>query len=339
MASRQEPQCETLTVLRARGRRLAKLITADGTVVAYDAPKIFDLHEHPVTDVGQLEEALCELLARPDLAIVRGAVAVPTRTRGVRRLVHRCPETGDEPTLVERARRWLALDVDGLPLPAGLDARDLAGCGAYARDILPPAFHLSPLLVVASASHGIKPGARLRLWAWLDRALTGAEVSRWLRDTPVDHAVFRPAQLIYTAGPVFVDGVSDPLSTRLITLPGAVPQVPVPPPEALAPKPARYSSPLPKPSAPAASRYALSALISASARVAGAAVNSRHYTMVSEARGLARLVNAGLLAESDVRRALGRAAERCGKAATEADAVVTWALAHASNAAIPEGVA
>ena len=329
---------DTITCLRARGRRLAKLIAADGTVVPYDAAKTFDLHEHPVSDLGQLEEALRELLARPDLAVVRGGVADPTRTKGVRRLVHRCPETGDEPTLVEHARRWLALDVDGLPLPAGLDARDLASCGAYARELLSPAFHHSPLVVVASASHGIKPGARLRLWAWLDRPLTGAEVSRWLRDTPVDHAVFRPAQLIYTAGPVFGDGGIDRLPTRLTMLPGTIPHVPVPLYTA-SPQPTRRSAPLPKPGAPTASRYALSALISASAKVAGASVNTRHYTMVSEARGLARLVNAGLLTAGDVRRALGRAAECCGKTAAEADAVVTWALAHASVAVIPEGIA
>ena len=65
---------DTITCLRARGRRLAKLIAADGTVVPYDAAKTFDLHEHPVSDLGQLEEALRELLARPDLALADDAV-------------------------------------------------------------------------------------------------------------------------------------------------------------------------------------------------------------------------------------------------------------------------
>lgn len=329
---------ERLTVLRARGRRLAKSIMVDGTVVPYDAAKTFDLLDHSVPDLDVLAEMLTYLLTRPDLAVVRAAIADPSRTRCVRRLVHHCPASGDEPTLREQPRRWLALDLDGLPLPTGLDPCDLAECGTYARGLLPPAFHDTRCVVGASASHAIKPGARLRVWVWLARALTGAEVSRWLTNAPVDHAVFRPAQLIYTAAPVFACGVVDPMSVRLIKLPGNAAEVSVPPPDALASHSARTTKRLPHPTEPGASRYALSALTSATTRVAGAAVNSRHYTMVSEARGLARLVNVGLLAERDMRRALAGAAERCGKTAAEAEAVVTWALNHPSGASLPEGL-
>ena len=329
---------EVLTVLRARGRRLAKLIRADGTVVPYDAAKTFDLLDHSVPDLDVLAETLTDFLARPDLAVVRAAIADPSRTRCVRRLVHRCPATGDEPTLREQPRRWLALDLDGLPLPIGLDPRDLAACGTYARSLLPLAFHDARCIVAASASHVIKSGTRLRVWAWLARALTGAEVSRWLADAPVDHAVFRPAQLIYTAAPVFACGAVDPLPVRLTKLPGNIAEVSVPPPDAFASHRPRITKRLPHPTEPGASQYALSALTSATARVAGAAVNSRHYTMVSEARGLARLVTVGLLAERDMRRALAGAAERCGKTAAEAEAVVTWALNHPSGASLPEGL-
>ena len=71
--------------------------------------------------------------------------------------------------------------------------------------------------------------------------------------------------------------------------------------------------------------------------MAGAAVNSRHYTMVAEARRLARFVDAGLLTSGDVRAALGRAAERCGKQDVEAHKVVDWAMLHPSGAPLPEG--
>ena len=59
--------------------------------------------------------------------------------------------------------------------------------------------------------------------------------------------------------------------------------------------------------------------------------------MLSEARNLARFVNAGLLSPTDLKGALGGAAELCGKTRHEAEAVVAWALAHASDAALPEG--
>lgn len=330
---------ESLTVLRARGRRLAKLVHPGGVVDGYDATRTFDLAAVDVPDLDALRALLGKLLPNRDCAVVRGAILDPRRTRGVRRLVHRDPETGDPPTLRECARRWLALDLDGLPLPPDLDARDLAGCGAHARTTLPLAFQSARMIVQASGSHGVKPGARLRLWAWLERSLTGPEVARWLRDAPVDPAVFRPAQLIYTAAPAFAPGIIDPLPRRLALLPGECREVPVPSPEKLAPPPPRPVHPLPRPTAPGASAYALAALTAGVARVASAAVNSRHYTMVAEARSLARFVDAGLLTASDVRRALGGAAERCGKTKEEAHSVVDWAMLHPSGAVLPEGVA
>jgi glycerol-3-phosphate O-acyltransferase len=60
--------------------------------------------------------------------------------------------------------------------------------------------------------------------------------------------------------------------------------------------------------------------------------------MLREARGLARFVKAGLLAESAIRSAIAGAAEQAGKSVDEADAVITWALDHPSAATLPAGV-
>ena len=329
---------ECVTVLRACGRRLAKLVRPGGEVDGYDAARTFDMTERPAPNLGALGTLLRELQAQPDCAIVRGAVADPARAHGVRRLVHPCPQTGEAPTLREQARWWLALDMDGVPLPAGLDARDLAGCGQHARLLLPHAFHTIRALVAASASHGIKPGMRLRLWFWCSRPLSGGELARWLRTALVDASVFRPAQLIYTAAPVFAPGAADSLPMRLLALDGAREAVAVPSPAALAPPPPRPAAPLPSAGAVGAGAYAASMLARETARVSGAAVNSRHYAMVAAARSLARLVDRGLLAAHDVRAALGGAAERCGKTRDEAEAVVAWALSHPSPAPLPAGV-
>jgi hypothetical protein len=42
---------DTLTGIRARNRRLAKLVHIDGTVEGYDRARIFDLTEHYVADL------------------------------------------------------------------------------------------------------------------------------------------------------------------------------------------------------------------------------------------------------------------------------------------------
>ena len=313
----------TMTVLHAPGRRLAKRIRQSGTVDAYEGAKHFDIAEWPVSGLNELTDALAWLLPCPAYAVVRGAVANPARAAGVRRLVHPCPHTGEAPTLREAPRCWLALDVDSLPLPPGGDVRDVAGCAAHAREHLPAAFHDARCVAVASGSHGIKPGLRLRLWFWLHRPLTGPDCRRWLRGFPVDPALFSPAQLTYTAAPVFEVGALDPVPHRMALLPGTRAEVAPPSAGALALPPPR---PLPRPDAADAGPYALAALAGAVSRVASAPERTRHPSLLREAQRLARLVQAGLLGAGAVRRALARAAQDCGLPDAEAASVLDWAL-------------
>jgi hypothetical protein len=135
--------------------------------------------------------------------------------------------TGDRPTLVESSRRWLALDIDRLMLPPELAATDLSGCGELAIAALPNPFSPASVIVQATAGHLIKPGARLRLWFWLSRPVTQSELKLWLRSAPVDVAVFRPAQLIFTAAPVFANDAVDPMPCRTISIVQSQPVVAV----------------------------------------------------------------------------------------------------------------
>src|SRR3954451_34221 len=99
---------DSVTIIRARyGRRLAKLIWADGTIADYDSAYRYDLIERSVCDLNAMATLLHRLISRPDCAVVRGAVADPARTIGVRRLAFRDDKTGDEPTLTDVPRMWL----------------------------------------------------------------------------------------------------------------------------------------------------------------------------------------------------------------------------------------
>jgi hypothetical protein len=318
---------DNITILQSRGRRLAKLIGRDGCIVDYDSARLFDLAAVKVSGLDALESLLRRLARRSDYCIVRGAIADPLRTRKVRRLLHRDPQTGDGPTLCDEPRRWLALDVDALPRPEATAPSDLVACARIAIEALPAAFRSARCIAQATASHGLKPGMRLRLWVWLSRAVTGAELRRWLRTAPVDHAVFSPAQIIYTAAPVFAAGAVDPLSERLALLSGARDAVPVPAAAVLAP---------PKPTMPPAAavggRYGFAALAAATARVARAPDGQRHPTLLGEARGLARLVSRRLLTEQTVTAALVGAAAMAGLPAAEATATIAWALARTRSA-------
>jgi hypothetical protein len=332
------PAAETITVLRVRGRRLAKLIRADGTISDYDAGYRFDLIACPVADLDALHRLLDRLLHRPDCAVVRGVPIDPERCTGVRRLAHADPSTGDQPTLRDVPHQWAALDLDAVERPGSVPAADLPACADCAVRRLPDAFHGVRGIIQASGSHGIKPGVRLRLWYWLSRPTTGSELTRWLRLAPVDPSVFRTVQVIYTAAPVFALGSSDHLRQRMVTLPGDA-VVPVPPPAALAPPPPRPPAPMPKTTDAGAGSYALNALTNAASRVQGAGVGKRHDTILREARSLARLISGGLLTRSDVIKTLRDAGVNAGKPEGEIDSVIEWAIDHPSGTALPEDVA
>lgn len=322
-----------MTLATARGRRLCKTRHAGGRVEDYDAARTLDLATVQAHDLAALEALLHDLAGRRDTCVLRGAVREVTRARAVRRLLHPDPKTGDAPTLAEAPRGWLALDLDGLPLPAGADPRDLHLCGDLARAALPVAFHAAACIVGATAGHGFKEGARLRLWFLLARALSGAECKRWLRAAPVDLSVFGAAQPIYTAAPLFV-GMADPLPLRLVTLDGAARVLP-PSPAALAP-PARRTPRAPAPvvpNGPGAGCYAARALARAYAAVATAPLNARHRTAVAEGWGLSALVSRGLLSADDVARALDGALQDAGKAAGEGEKIAAWAVAQRAGGA------
>jgi hypothetical protein len=189
----------------------------------------------------------------------------------------------------------------------------------------------------ASGSHGIKPGCRLRLWYWLDRPATDTKLKRWLRATPADLSVFRTVQPIYTAAPVFQCRVRDHLPVRLAILPDAE-LVAVPAPEALKPPPPRPPAPLPQPGDTRAARYASAALRNATSRIHAAGIGRRHGRILQEARGLARFIAAGLLTARTVSDALIGAGCAAGKPEDEIAAVIEWAIAHPSVAALPETV-
>jgi hypothetical protein len=219
---------DEITILQARRRRLAKAINADGTIEPWEGAKTFDFFVKPIADLAALEVLLRGLAEQGTRCVVRAAPADPTRLTGVRRGLLPDPETGQGPALHEVPRRWLAIDVDHIPRPNWVEVSDLVACACVAIRKLPSEFHKAAFVMQATASHGLKPGIRSRLWCWLDRPVSGGELKYWFRNSPVDHSLFIANQAIYTANPVFYWGAVDPLPVRIAVIPGH-PEVPVPP--------------------------------------------------------------------------------------------------------------
>jgi hypothetical protein len=309
----------------------------DGTCRDYDSPYRFDATAVPVSGLLDLLELLRQILPLHDRCVVRGELLAGAKASGIRRLVYTDKKTGDAPTLQDVPRRWLAVDWDGICRPDDVEAADLERCGDIALDTMPRVFQRTSCIVQASANHGIKPGCRLRGWFWCDRALTGREIMRWLAGTPCDPSVWRPAQPIYTAAPVFAPGRTEHLRSRLTLFPGED-WLNCPSAEDLADPPAKPQTP---PERIARGRHANAYVDAALADAANAIIDAgegkRHDKVIAESRNLARLVAAGLLSEKDLTEVVTRAAERAGKVdAEEIASCIAWGIANPSKAKLPE---
>ena len=88
----------------------------------------------------------------------------------------------------------------------------------------------------ATAGHALKPGIRIRLWAWLSRLVTGLEVQYCFAVLRLTNRSSAPGRSsIRRRGRSFCRRL-DPLPARLDVIPGCG-EVAVPPPERLKPPP------------------------------------------------------------------------------------------------------
>lgn len=215
-----------LTVLTTKGPLATKRITAvqggSPKIENYGKAQRFSFDEWPVSGFDELAAALKALQDRPRSFVVRGKpIDGIDRQNAPRRLRPR----GDQPaTLLPQARRWLALDMDSVPCPTGIDPIfEPDRVVEYVLELLPEEFHGCSVFWAFTSGHGIKSGIRIRLFYWLDRPLEDEELKIWLApliaEKLVDGAIYNPAQPTYTAAPVFV-GMPDPVPYRCGTWTG-----------------------------------------------------------------------------------------------------------------------
>lgn len=244
--ARPQPQTpdmtvDTLTELRAlHGHLLVKRIRPGiqpGTldVQAYDKAGEFSVVEHSVTCLVELYAVLQTLQAARHSCIVMDRL----RDRSTARRTRRKKEFFEDVP-----HRYLPIDLDGIELPPDLDWRvEPEAAVLYAISTLLPPFQGVACVWQFTASHGIKPGLRLRLWFWLDRPTRRDEIKIWLceqapvlgvprkswvRATRADPALYNSVQPIYTASPIFEGGAVNPVPRRSGFLAGPREMVSVP---------------------------------------------------------------------------------------------------------------
>jgi hypothetical protein len=188
--------------------------------------------ERPVSCLADLAAVLREVASDPKRCVIRGGlrdgfVEAALQPEGVRRRLYSRP--GEPAAFEERARRWVACDLDSFDLPGFVDpVLDVDHVIDAALEQLPPAFADASFYWQLTSGHGIKPGGRVRLWFWLSRPTTNRELKIWLGGAKVDVAVFAAVQPIYTAAPLLPPGLIDFLPSRAGLRAGGCDDVEVP---------------------------------------------------------------------------------------------------------------
>lgn len=211
-------------------------------LVREDAPYIraWSMASEPVGSFDDLNEVIETLERNPRAIVVTGEPkAGVDRSCALRRSRERKTKTEDggwtyeSATLDDAPRRWLAIDLDDLPIAID-PAVDPEGCVEAAILLLGPEFQPARCRWTFTAGSGMSqdrgvwtrdPSAkpRLRLWFWLASPLSSNEKRAWARSwgKPLDPSLYNAAQPHYTAFPLFCHAADDPLPNRSGVRPGA----------------------------------------------------------------------------------------------------------------------
>lgn len=139
--------------------------------------------------------------------IIRGFPLEKSGSGGkVRRLVRQCQRTGDPPTFASAPAglHWICVDVDGVPTDRD-PATDPDGYAESARRVLPAELASGRCFYQLSASAGVKPGARVHLWYWLERRALDDALRTWANGVEhIDASLFGAVQPHYVAAPLFI---------------------------------------------------------------------------------------------------------------------------------------
>jgi hypothetical protein len=212
------------TVVRTTdGAVLAKRIKRDpagGFVITeFDNATWFMLRAASEPDLRSFGRLLCHVARDPRMAIVRGSV-LPHVQPG-KAYLRRARRDDGTNSLTDCARAWVAVDMDDVPLPAGLDLKNSAAVVLHLQTLLPPELRGVDCLLVWSAKMGFRTAglARCKLWFALSAPVADADLRAWALAwnarqgaRVIDPKLLNPVQPHYVADPILAVGIADPLA-------------------------------------------------------------------------------------------------------------------------------
>ncbi len=226
---------DELTVVSSIGLRLTKVWdSATGKPRGYERVRQIAFREVPVGNIFELSTLLLDLQDETTSCIIRGkfvgweaaAEITPRLLERDRKAKKNCepPKAGYTLRRLElfpdRKLHYFMLDIDGFH-PKGVDPvkNPEAAIEQYIARHLPDCFQGVSYhwQLSSSAGHPDAIGTlKAHIWFWLKTPYTGDELILWVASNKIeiDDCVFESVQPNYTAAPVFINGVKNPVPVR-----------------------------------------------------------------------------------------------------------------------------
>jgi putative DNA primase/helicase len=200
----------------------------DGSIALvrdYDLGFKFRPNPHEFRDLHELAAWIEAIREGGNAVLVRGELDEAGRDAIERNPHHRiarrknAKNDGFPAHLIEAARQWIMIDIDGYPLAPDADLRtDPALIIDEAIEaLLPEAFHGAECFWQLSSSAGIVPGVlKVHLFYWLSQPQDNAYLRKWFQYYAplVDIAPFNAVQPHFICDPKIKEGGVDPLPVR-----------------------------------------------------------------------------------------------------------------------------
>lgn len=227
---------DSITILTSAGPRLTKVWdSATGKPLAYEKVQQVSVQERYVADIYGLSALLIELEGERNTCIIRGKFIGHTKAKElypaeieremrVKKKVLQTPKDGYTLRRLtffkEQPLHFFYIDIDSFK-PEGLDpVLQPEDCiNQYIAKHLPACFQGVTFhwQLSSGAGHPDNPGVlKAHVAFWLTSPHLGEDLEAWVKSEGllIDVSVFRTVQPNYTAAPVFVNGVQDPVPVR-----------------------------------------------------------------------------------------------------------------------------
>jgi hypothetical protein len=225
---------DTIEVLYSNGPRLCKSWRLDGSIQPYQGARNFRREPVKIDGISDLYALIQRVEQIPTACIIRGQYRGDQQAALATAKLFEWEDRSDATRLsgrpdsgfvfrriiyfADQPLHTVMFDIEDTQTDINPMTDPEGACHEWIRAKLPVEFHEVSFVWELSNSfgHPTKPGLRAHIWFWLSTPRTSATLKAWAKraELPVDHSVFNPVQIHYTAAPYFEPGVRDPVPLR-----------------------------------------------------------------------------------------------------------------------------